>query len=244
MLQTYTISFSIGFLGSLHCIGMCGGLVSALSLSRPRPWWPGLLAYQAGRLLTYSLLGLMVGLFGLSLQQLGSISLLQNGLAALAGLMMLSMGLNLAGMIPDPFARLALRITKGSALARRFSHAARHSTLPAWLAAGMANGLLPCGLVYAALSLALAHSDLWGSASLMAAFGLGTVPAMLLAPVLVSSLSAVKRGRAMKLVGMLLIALGLLTMFRGSDWMQHAHTSADLPQSQHQMHEMNSNAHP
>ena len=244
MLQAYIVSFSIGFLGSLHCIGMCGGLVSALSLSRACTWWPGLLAYQAGRLTTYALLGVTVGLFGLSLQQLGSVSLLQNGLAILAGLMMATMGLNLAGLMPDPFARMALRITKGSTLARRFSQAARNSTIFGWLTAGMANGLLPCGLVYAALSLALASSDLRVAASLMVAFGLGTVPAMLLTPVLVSALPAIKRGKAMKIVGILLIALGLLTVFRGSDWLQHAHSVTEDASSSHKMHDMNQHTHP
>ena len=237
MLEAYTISFSIGFLGSLHCIGMCGGLVSALSLSRPRPWWTGLTAYQAGRILTYSLLGLVVGLFGASLQQLSGISLLQNILAALAGVMMIAMGLNLAGWFPDPFARLAMRITQGSTLASKFRHAASQSTAASWLAAGMANGLLPCGLVYAALSLALATGSVWSSASLMTAFGLGTVPAMLAAPLLVRSLTPAKRGPMMRAVGILLVVLGLLTMVRGSDWMHQLHSGATDHSIQHHQHD-------
>lgn len=235
MYQAYVITFSIGFFGSMHCIGMCGGLVTALSMSRPATWWPGLTAYQAGRVLTYSLMGLAVGLFGISLKQIGGISQMQLILALLAGLMMITMGLNMAGWMPDPLARLAARITKGTVLARRFSHAARNATPISWFVAGMANGLLPCGLVYAALSLALAAGGIWQSTSLMTAFGLGTVPAMLLTPALVRRLTPDRRGLIMKPIGILLVVLGLVTMFRGSDWLEHMHAGS-MDHSQHHSH--------
>ena len=235
MLQAYLISLSIGFFGSMHCIGMCGGLVTALSMSRPHTWWPGLTAYQAGRVLTYSLMGVAVGLFGVSLKQLSGASQLQLALAVLAGLMMISMGLNMAGWMPDPLARLAARITKGPALAHRFRYAAGNSSLISWFAAGMANGLLPCGLVYAALSLALAVGDILQSATVMTAFGLGTVPAMLMTPVLVRKLTPARRGSMMKFVGILLVMLGFLTLFRGSNWFEHMH-GPGMDHSQHQSH--------
>lgn len=225
MHQAYIISFSIGFFGSMHCIGMCGGLVSALGMSRPRIWWTGLTAYQTGRVLTYSLMGVVAGLFGTSLKQLSGLGLLQFALAVVAGLMMIGMGLNLTGWIPDPLARLAARLTRVPALAQKFSHATRSSTLASWFAAGMANGLLPCGLVYAALSLALASGGIWQSASLMTAFGLGTVPAMLLTPAIIRSLTPERRSSLTKGVGVLLVLLGLLTMFRGSNWIGQMHAN-------------------
>ncbi|HXH71420.1 MAG TPA: sulfite exporter TauE/SafE family protein, partial [Mariprofundaceae bacterium] len=71
MFESLGMMFSIGLLGSLHCIGMCGGLVGALALGRPAIWWSGLFIYQLGRVTTYALFGLLVGLVGVSLSELG-----------------------------------------------------------------------------------------------------------------------------------------------------------------------------
>lgn len=239
MLTGYMVTFSLGFLGSMHCIGMCGGLVSALSMSRPAIWWSGLAAYQAGRVLTYSLMGLAVGLLGIPLQQLGSFGQIQLALTLLAGLMMITFGLNIAGWMPDPFVRLAARVNAGLGFADRIKKAAASSAQISWFGIGLANGLLPCGLVYVALSLGLASGGTWQPSLMMAAFGLGTVPAMMFAPVVVRSLTPENRGLVMRALGILIIIFGLFTMIRGSSWMHalHAGGSDGSHSAQHQVHQ-------
>lgn len=239
MWTAYMVTFSLGFFGSMHCIGMCGGLVSALSMSRPAIWWSGLMAYQAGRVVTYSVMGLAVGLLGIPLQQLGSFGQIQLVLTSLAGLMMVTFGLNLAGWMPDPFVRLAARVNMGLGFAGRIKKAAASSAHYSWFGIGLANGLLPCGLVYVALSLGLASGGTWQPSLMMAAFGLGTIPAMMFAPVVVRSLTPGNRGLVMKILGILIILFGLFTMVRGTSWMHALHTggTADSHTNEHHMHQ-------
>lgn len=71
LLSAVMLMLPMGFMGSLHCVGMCGGLVSAVSLSRERVWWSGLLLYQLGRVTTYALLGLVAGISGAALHTVG-----------------------------------------------------------------------------------------------------------------------------------------------------------------------------
>jgi len=223
LMETLLIAFSVGFLGSMHCIGMCGGLVSALSMTRPKLWWSGLTAYQFGRVTTYTILGLISGLIGVSLKQLGGFDQVQFVLTLLAGLIMISFGLNLAGFMPDPLARFGARAIGGLGLANRIKAAAGKSTPVSWYGIGLANGLLPCGLVYAALGLSIASGGVFEAGSAMFAFGLGTIPAMMAAPALVNLLAANKRGLVMKGLGILVILLGLFTMVRGTSLMHMLH---------------------
>lgn len=225
----------MGFMGSLHCIGMCGGLVTALGMSRDRPWYAGLWAYQAGRVVTYTMLGLLAGMGGKLLIALMSAGWWQQGLTLLVGLMLISFGLSLAGWLPDPLTRLTTWFMRVLGFARVIQAASKKASAFGWFGVGLANGLLPCGLVYASLALALTLGDAMQAAWMMAAFGAGTVPAMMLVPLLMQRLSPVLRGRALKLAAALLISLGLMTMFRGADWMHqlmhagHQHAGPMMP---------------
>jgi len=206
------LMFSMGFMGSLHCIGMCGGLVSAVSMSRPQVWWSGLLVYQFGRVTTYAVLGLLVGLSGAALSAFGG-DLLQRLLALLAGLLMILFALNLGGWLPDPLRRMAAwggRKTGLALLARNVANGARAG---GWYTLGLANGLLPCGLVYAALSLALAAGDSRLAVLMMASFGLGTIPAMMAVPSLLHGMTPALRSTAMRTAAVMMIVLGVMTIY-------------------------------
>ncbi len=205
---------SMGLVGSLHCIGMCGGLVSAVAMSRPRIWWMGLAGYQAGRVTSYATLGLMVGLLGGTLG--GIDSAVPRLLAWLAGGVMVAFGLHMAGLIPDPLVRLATTVRGPIGLIRLTAAATRRPTPWSWSALGLANGLLPCGLVYAALSLSMASGEPLRATVMMAGFGIGTVPAMMLSPLAVRAVTPRLRGIGMRLLGIILVGLGILTMARGS----------------------------
>jgi sulfite exporter TauE/SafE len=153
-------AFLTGLLGSVHCVAMCGAF--AASCTRvPR----GLPGWHAGRIGTYALLGAFAGAAG---HLLPGPSWLP---AAVAAALLLWFALALAGLVPEP--RL---------IPRRLTNAASraaHSTSPAaQVAFGIANGFLPCGLVYSALSISVALADPARGALAMVAFGAGTVPAL------------------------------------------------------------------
>ena len=221
MLEAALLMLTMGLLGSLHCIGMCGGLVSAVAMSRPAIWWPGLFGYQLGRVTTYTLLGLVAGLFGAALGDIGGWTMLRV-LAVIAGVIMIVFGLNLAGWLPDPLRRFTAYVSQRIGLARLAHRVAGQASLSGWYLMGMANGLLPCGLVYAALGLSLASGDAAAAVGMMFFFGLGTIPSMMLAPSLIRKLSPELRGWSLRIAGVIVIVLGVMTTMRdGSMHGQH-----------------------
>ncbi len=213
-MSSFWLMVSMGLLGSLHCVGMCGGLVGAVAMSRPRTWWAGLAGYQAGRIASYGALGLGAGMLGGALGGMGE--LVPRLLAWLAGGVMVAFGLNMAGWIPDPLVRLATAARGPIGLVTLTSVATRTPALWSWSALGLANGLLPCGLVYAALALSLAAGEPLQAMVMMIGFGLGTVPAMMLAPALLRMLTPAQRGLGLRLVGLVLVVLGVMTLMRGT----------------------------
>jgi uncharacterized protein len=169
-------SFFIGFLGSLHCLGMCGPLLLMLPSDRHNQvkFVGGRLLYNIGRILTYSLLGLGIGLIG---EQV-SFFISQKAISLILGFLILTVLLmpNLWQRKLGTFSVVA-RLTNfvKSSLARLF----KQHTFGIQFAFGMLNGLLPCGMVYAALSGAFLTHSLVGGMIFMALFGLGTMPMML-----------------------------------------------------------------
>lgn len=230
MIALLSTAFLMGFLGSLHCIGMCGGLVTSLSMSRPRIWWAGLMGYQFGRVATYTLLGLIAGMLGLAATKSPIFSDVQQALTIFAGLLIIYFGLNLAGWLADPLVK-AVSVLGNMIGLTRMIQAASSSRMPmSWFMVGMFNGLLPCGLVYAALAMSMTAGHLALSAAMMLAFGLGTIPAMSFVPSLMQAISPARRGMVLKVAAVLLIVIGLTTMVRGGQWMHammghdhHAH---------------------
>jgi sulfite exporter TauE/SafE len=227
------VSFSIGFLGSLHCVGMCGGLIATFSSSRQKTWWLGLSVYQLGRISTYTIMGAMSGILGAVFSGIPGFHHAQVLLSILAGIMMITFGLHIAGWMPDPFAKSLRRIYRLTGLSR-WVFIARTSTRPmSWFIVGLINGLLPCGLVYAGLSYSLTAGNVPQSILMMLSFGLGTIPAMMFAPYLTqkalnntiftNKIRNNIRAHGIKLVAMLVVCVGLITAFRGSTWMPHSH---------------------
>ena len=219
------LMLSMGFMGSLHCIGMCGGLVGALSMSREKLWWSGLLAYQFGRVSTYACLGLIVGLSGAALSALGG-EQLQRIFAAIAALLMMFFALNLAGWLPDPLKRLGAWASRKAGLAQLAVRVSSSKRVTSWYSLGLINGILPCGLVYAALSMAMAAGDALLSVQMMLAFGLGTIPAMMFVPSLLRSMTPSQRSISLRIAALLILALGFMTLYRSVFPPQHMHMHA------------------
>jgi hypothetical protein len=180
-----------------------------------------LFGYQIGRGTTYTLFGLVAGLFGTALGNIGGWPMLR-ALAVIAGVMMIVFGLNLAGWLPDPLRRFTATISQRIGLAKLAHRLAGQASLSGWYMMGLANGLLPCGLVYAALGLSLASGDTAAAVSMMFFFGLGTIPSMMFAPSLIRKLTPELRGWSLRIAGIIVIVLGVMTMMRdGSMHMQH-----------------------
>lgn len=200
--------FLVGLLGGTHCAGMCGGIVGALSLSAPgAPPLPIHLAYNLGRIVSYAVAGAVVGGVG---QAFGALLPIQQGLYLLASVMMLAMGFYLLGATRA----LAAVERGGQKLWVRIQPATRRfmpvrgpkQALPL----GVLWGWLPCGLVYSALTTALASGSATDGALLMLAFGAGTLPNLLLAGLLFARFRRFAQARATRLVsGVLVLGFGL-----------------------------------
>ena len=169
-----------GLFGGVHCVGMCGGIVAAFSLRADggAPPFRLHLAYNLGRVLSYTLFGAAAGALGGALARTGARPA-QIALYLAAQLVMILLGLYLAG-----FNHWVLVFERaGGALWRRISPLFRKllpvRSVPQGILAGMAWGWLPCGLVYSVLIAALAAGSVTSGAALMLAFGLGTLPNLL-----------------------------------------------------------------
>ena len=204
--------FVVGLMGSGHCIGMCGGIVTALGSNRPTLQL--LIGYNLGRLLSSSIAGamaaaLVIGVAGERYQQLIPI------LRTVAGTMIVLMGFYIAG-----WWRVLTRLEQvGQLIWRRIQplllRLGKPDSATKAVAAGMLWGWLPCGLVYSALSQALvSHSPVTGALSMLA-FGLGTLPAMLAGGWFSARLARWLQAIALRrLMGMCLVALGLFMIFQ------------------------------
>lgn len=164
--------FALGIASGVHCVGMCGGIVTAFSTIRfnPRPEWTRQILFNAGRISTYAVAGAAAG-------TAGSFLALQNGLYLFANVVLILVGLHLAG-----FGALLRLERLGGPLWRRLQPlAARASAKGNPYFAGLLWGWLPCGLVYAALAISVSGGNAFSGSAAMLAFGLGTLPWLLAA---------------------------------------------------------------
>lgn len=215
-LDSLSTALLIGLFSTVHCLGMCGGIVGALTFSlptevreHPRRLGSFLLAYNTGRLTSYALAGAAVGLLGGGLY-----AALPTGghlfLQAMAATLMVGIGLYLAGWFPRFAAieRLGIPLWRRLEPAGRRLLPVRHPVLA--LVYGAIWGWLPCGLVYSALLLTVTAGGPAEGALFMAAFGVGTLPATLGAGILTRQIHRLTRDkRVRQAAGLLLVLLAL-----------------------------------
>jgi len=215
----YLSAFLVGLLGGVHCVGMCGGIVAALSLGLPeqtgRKSWPLLLGYNFGRLSSYTLAGAMMGGVGLLAVQLSDLHQVQLGLQLLAAMMMIALGLYLAGWWFG-LSRLERLGGKVWSLLEPLGRGLLPVKTPLRaLLLGSLWGWLPCGLVYSVLIWALAAGDPQTGALLLLSFGLGTLPNLLAMGLFANRLRRwVQILWVRRLAGLLVIVFGLLGVWR------------------------------
>lgn len=206
----YLAVFLIGLLGGTHCVGMCGGIVSALTVQMPgqkRREWPLHLAYNIGRITSYTAAGAAMGAIGTVGMLFNDLLPIQMGLYVAANLMLVALGLYLTGFTRAlaPVERMGQHLwSRIQPLTRRFLPA---RTVAQALPLGMLWGFLPCGLVYSVLATALVTGAAERGAGLMLAFGLGTLPNLMLAGMLLKRLRDVVRNQAVR-TGSGLVVLG------------------------------------
>nr|WP_219736060.1 MULTISPECIES: sulfite exporter TauE/SafE family protein [Pseudomonas] len=197
----------LGLLGGGHCLGMCGGLMGALTLAIPPEQRSRrlrlLLAYNLGRIFSYASAGLLLGLAGWAVAR----SPAALGLRVVAALLLIAMGLYLAGW----WSGLTRIEALGRGLWRHIQPVASRllpvSSLPRALLLGALWGWLPCGLVYSTLLWAASQGNAGYSAALMLAFGLGTWPVLLATGLAAERVNALLRRRSVRVAGGVLVML-------------------------------------
>lgn len=202
----------LGFASGFHCIGMCGPIALSMGLSRQQKvnFYLQNFTYNFGRIITYSLLGAVLGIVGESFHFAG----LQTSLSIGVGILLIVMALFSFGgkdfATKIPFVNKALLKVK-----LKLSKLLTKADLSSRFTTGLLNGLLPCGMVYMALTASLAAGGIWQGALYMLFFGLGTFPFMFAVVVLGNFLSQNMRLKLVKFVPVVMIILGGLFILRG-----------------------------
>ena len=194
-------------------MGMCGGIVGAFSLQLPGkgPRISYHLAANLGRLTSYVFIGLIAGALGSASAFLSHLFPVEKVLYVLANLVLIALGLHLAGI----WSGVLILESVGGGVWKRlqplFKKFVPIQSLPQAFAAGMVWGWLPCGLVYSVLIAAVASGSALQGGATMLAFGLGTLPNLLLMGLFASQLQRFLARRGVRLAaGLIIVALGLL----------------------------------
>jgi sulfite exporter TauE/SafE len=226
---TLFAAFLVGLTGFVHCAAMCGGIVSVIttkSASTGSTPWAHLLLYNTGRILSYSLAGFVAGALGQWLLAWLPASQALVAAKIIIGLFLIALGLHITGYLP-----VLSVLEKAGSLFWRLIEPFGRRFIPVkhWhqaLFIGMLWGWLPCGLVYAVLVWAMASASALQGALLMASFGLGTLPALIVLGATSHSLSRLNKKPWLRVIaGTLVILLGvwyLLSLFSAGG-VQHSH---------------------
>ncbi len=203
-------ALTLGFLGSFHCAGMCGPIALALPLKNSN-WLSSVLStlfYNFGRTITYALLGLLFGLIGKGFQMAG----FQQIVSVVTGVIMI-----LTVLFPL-FFRNRFKAKSFSIISKIQNSLSKKFAISSYLSLfsiGLLNGLLPCGLVYTAVALAITSNDSITGMIAMIAFGLATSPMLIAISIIGNSLGIAIRRVFTKLIPFVVILIGLLFILRG-----------------------------
>ena len=218
---TYTSAFLLGLFSTIHCVGMCGGIIGALSLSLPveirnnkARMLMFITTYNIGRILSYSFAGLVAGAIGTGVLASAGFDQGHAVLRAIGVAMMIAIGLYLAGWLPQ----LAIVEKIGVPVWKKLEPVGRKllpvASLPKAMAYGLIWGWLPCGLVYFVLLWALTAGNAAQGALTMLAFGIGTLPTLLATGFMTSWLTRFARSStARQVVGLLIVAMAIGSLF-------------------------------
>lgn len=212
----YTLAFIAGFLGSGHCLGMCGALVSGyfMNSGRQRSYWPYLM-YQVSRISVYSLIGITAALLGVVLVSGGLFGKIQSILQMLIGIVVIGLAFGILGWLPW---QGSLRLLPAQWLRKGYAASKQQGPLGGAMLAGILNGMMPCPLTFAMAVKATTATSLFEGGSLMLAFGAGTLPMMLFISVAFGRIKANIRGMMYKAAAAIMVVMGINTFYRGFEF--------------------------
>ncbi|MFC0605075.1 sulfite exporter TauE/SafE family protein [Winogradskyella pulchriflava] len=202
----------LGLLGSLHCVGMCGPIAFMLPVDRSNSFKKvsQIGVYHIGRIVAYSLIGLVFGLVGKSLYLFG----MQQQLSIIIGILMIVIVVlphKIIGKynLSKPLYKLISKVKSS------LGKALKKKTADTFLTIGFLNGFLPCGLVYMAVFGSIATGSLLEGSLYMVLFGIGTIPLMTTAIYLGKFLNSTVKQRIQKAIPVFVVVIGVLFILRG-----------------------------
>ena len=229
------IGFSIGLMGGAHCLGMCGGVMGALTMAVNKDQRGQrmviIAAYNIGRILSYVFIAL---LFYALIDRIENYFALYF-MRVVAGILLIAMGLYLAD-----WWRGLVYLEKAGAHLWRLLQPLSQQLVPVdkpgkAILLGMIWGWLPCGLIYSALAYSATANSAFGAAAIMFSFALGTLPAVVLGSVMMEALMGVLRHRGLRTVmALLLIVFGMLTLYAALGHSHHDESREDAHHYKHQ----------
>jgi sulfite exporter TauE/SafE len=211
-----SMAFMTGLMGTGHCIGMCGGLVGALSLSEAgqKGGWLFHLLYNVGRITTYTFIGAVVGWLGSALAYTDQFKLLTRSLLLASDVFIILIGLGTAGL----FAWLNATNFDFTGPTKAITAAVNSlRKLPPGIAAlplGLLFGFIPCGYLYAVAITAAQSAEVTTGALMLLAFGLGTAPALLIFGSAAHWLSGRVRTWMLRTAGLLVAGMGIINLLK------------------------------
>lgn len=202
--------FLLGLLGSFHCLGMCGPIALAISTHDKQRFISNKIMYNLGRTFTYGFLGFLIGSIGFTFHLVG----LQKGVSIVMGAFIILISFYYKNsekyLLGKGFFGL------GMVLKKKLGKYMKMGGKPAFFASGLVNGLLPCGMVYMALLASLALQDPFEGTLYMLAFGIGTIPLMLIVMLSGKLFRVEIREKFLKGMPYLAMFIGILFILRGS----------------------------
>lgn len=225
---SYIAAFLVGLLGGVHCVGMCGGIVGALCLGLDGnknktaqqnfvTSLPFLLSYNAGRISSYTLAGILMGGIGWLGSHLFTIYSIQQTLELIAATFMLALGLYIAGWWKG---LASIERWGGKLVWKRLEPLSRRfmpvKTYQHAFSLGLVWGWLPCGLVYSVIIWTISTQSPIEGGLLMLSFGLGTLPNLLLMGIFASTLNQfIQQAWVRQVAGILIMSFAVVMFYRG-----------------------------
>lgn len=209
----YTLAFIAGFLGSGHCLGMCGALVSGyfMNVGKNKSYLP-YFAYQFTRVFIYVLIGLLAATLGVVLVSGGMFGKFQSILQMIIGSIVIILALGILGLIPW---QGSIKLLPMNLLRKGYAKARTKGPVVGAMIAGFLNGLMPCPLTFAMYVEATSATSVLEGGLLMLAFGIGTLPTMLFISFAFAKMGASIRGFMLKSAAVIMIFMGLNTIYKG-----------------------------
>lgn len=227
----YGLAFMAGVLGSGHCLGMCGALVSGyfMNSGASKSYVPYFF-YQFARIFVYTMVGLGAAALGVVLVSSGVFGKIQSILQMFIGTVVIFLAMGILGWIPF---QGSVRLLPMNLLRKGYAASRTKGPLLGASMAGLLNGLMPCPLTFAMAVKATSAASISEGGLLMLTFGAGTLPTMLFVSVAFGKMSAHFRGLMLKFAALIMIAMGLNTIYMGmsfyvADSFQHHNFIHDI----------------